>query len=311
MSEESTNKSYSCCGSKPTADKNENQGNNQVIDSVDVRQKIRNQYGAIASGKPDPTSNEGKNLKDSENSGYTNYSNSDLESIPQGAELGLGTGNPVALAQIQEGETIVDLGSGAGVDCFLASKQTGATGKVIGVDMTPEMLDRARRNKTKGDYSNVEFRLGEIEHLPIADNSVDLIISNCVINLSLDKSQVFKDAYRVLKPGGRILISDIVLEENFPDAVKKELDKTPGCVSRASTKVDYVEVIERAGFEKVEIIEKNIITPRVQSKMHKGDVVKRKIIVSGKEIDVDLTSEEDEKLETLVQKAHIRGFKPI
>jgi len=312
MSEESENKSYSCCGPKSTASKSENQDKFDLESASDVRQKIRSQYGAIASNKKDIADHEVKESNDSEDCGcgYTNYSDTDLESIPKGSELGLGTGNPVALAEIKEGETIVDLGSGAGVDVFLAAKQTGPNGKVIGVDMTPEMIDRARRNKKQDEYANVEFRLGEIEHLPIADNSVDLMISNCVINLSLDKSQVFKDTYRVLKPGGRILISDVVLEEKFPEIIQKELDKMPGCVSRASTKAEYIDVIRKAGFEKVEIIENSIISPRAQPKKTEGELIERTLVVSGREIKVDLTAEEDGKLQSLVQKAHIQAFKP-
>ena len=140
---------------------------------------------------------------------------------------------------------------------------------------------------------------------------MDLIISNCVINLSLDKSQVFKDAYRVLKPGGRILISDVVLEDKFPAVIQKELDKMPGCVSRASTKKDYIEVIEKAGFERVEVVENINITPQAKPMKLKNETVKRRIVISGKEIDVELAAEEDKKLETLVQKAHIKGFKPL
>jgi len=313
MSEESENKSIGCCGSSSTTNKSGNQDKNVRNEQTNIRKSIRNQYGAIATNKSDSTIQEAKISDSSENCGcgYTNYSDKEIQSIPQGADLGLGTGNPVALAKILEGEVVVDLGSGAGVDCFLASKKTGPTGKVIGVDMTPEMVDRARRNKTQGDYSNVEFRLGEIEHLPVADNSVDLLISNCVINLSLDKSQVFKDAYRVLKPGGRILISDVVLEDNFPAVIQKELDKMPGCVSRASTREDYIDVIEKAGFERVEVVENIDITPQARPTRLKNGTVKRRIVISGKEIEVELTAEEDEKLETLVQKAHIQGFKPF
>ena len=312
MSKESENKSISCCGSKSTTNKSENQDNFGRDKTTDVRQDIRNQYGKIAANRSDSTMQEGKISQDSEKCGcgYTNYTDTDIQGIPQGANLGLGTGNPVALAKIVEGEIIVDLGSGAGVDCFLASKQTGPTGKVIGVDMTPEMIDRARKNKKQGEYSNVEFRLGEIEHLPVGDNSVDLLISNCVINLSIDKSQVFKEAYRILKPGGRILISDVVLEENFPEAIQKELDKVPGCVSRASTKEDYIDVIENAGFEKVEIVEYSNITPQASSTKLNDESVKRRLVISGKEIEVDLTAKEDKGLETLVQKAHIQAFKP-
>lgn len=183
------------------------------------------------------------------------YSDEDMASVPDGANLGLGCGNPIALASLKEGEVVLDLGSGAGFDCFLASQKVGSTGKVIGVDMTPEMLDRARENVRKGEYKNVEFRLGEIENLPVADNSVDAIISNCVINLSVDKPRVFSEAFRVLKPGGRVMVSDIVLLQALPDFVRNSVSAYVGCVAGAMRIDEYVNTIRRAGFKEVKIVE--------------------------------------------------------
>jgi ubiquinone/menaquinone biosynthesis C-methylase UbiE len=182
------------------------------------------------------------------------YTEDELKSIPQGSDMGLGCGNPVALASLREGETVVDLGSGGGIDCFLAAKKVGARGKVIGVDMTPEMIDKARENARKTKHSNVEFRLGEIENLPVADNTADAIISNCVINLTPNKKKVFEEAFRVLKPGGRIMVSDIVLTTELPEAVKKGAHPA-SCVQGAIMKDKYVETIRNAGFQNVEITE--------------------------------------------------------
>ncbi len=186
------------------------------------------------------------------------YTDADLSEVPDGANLGLGCGNPVALASLQEGETVLDLGSGAGFDCFLASSRVGLQGKVIGVDMTPEMLDRARENARKGKYRNVEFRLGEIEHLPVADNSVDAIISNCVINLSPDKKTVFQEAFRVLKPGGRLMVSDIVVLKDLPDFIKQSISAYIGCLAGAIRKNDYLKAIKTAGFQDVKIVDESI-----------------------------------------------------
>ncbi|MFX1290520.1 MAG: arsenite methyltransferase [Promethearchaeota archaeon] len=181
------------------------------------------------------------------------YTEEEQKSVPEGSNLGLGCGNPTAFASIKEGETVVDLGSGAGFDCFLAANKVGKTGKVIGVDMTPQMIDTARENAYKGNYENVEFRLGEIENLPVADNTADLIISNCVINLSPDKDKVFQEAYRVLKPGGKLMVSDIVLKEELPEDIKNSIDAYVGCVSGAILKDEYLKKIESAGFKDVEI----------------------------------------------------------
>lgn len=182
------------------------------------------------------------------------YSEEELKTVPEGANLGLGCGNPVALASLKEGETVLDLGSGAGFDCFLASSKVGAAGKVIGVDMTPEMLDRARENARKRNYSNVEFRLGEIENLPVADNQVDIVISNCVINLSPDKKRVFAEAFRVLKPGGRLMVSDIVLLKELPASILNSIQAYVGCISGASRKEDYLNNIKSAGFKDIRIV---------------------------------------------------------
>jgi ubiquinone/menaquinone biosynthesis C-methylase UbiE len=182
------------------------------------------------------------------------YSPEDLQAVPDGANLGLGCGNPVALASLRAGETVVDLGAGAGFDCFLAAKQVGATGHVIGVDMTPEMLDKARANARKGSYENVEFRLGEIENLPVADNSADIIISNCVINLSTDKGRVFHEAFRVLKPGGRLMVSDIVLLKELPAELQESVAAYTGCVAGALRKDDYLQQIAAAGFREVQVL---------------------------------------------------------
>lgn len=182
------------------------------------------------------------------------YSAEELQAIPEEARMGLGCGNPTALASLKEGEVVLDLGAGGGIDCFLAAIAVGKTGKAIGVDMTPEMLHRARDNARKGGYDNVEFRLGEIENLPVADNSIDAVISNCVINLSPDKARVFKEAYRVLKPGGRVMVSDMVLTRELPEDIKNSLAAYAGCVAGASLKEDYLATIAEAGFEDVEVL---------------------------------------------------------
>lgn len=185
------------------------------------------------------------------------YSDEELKSVPEGANLGLGCGNPIALASLREGDTVMDLGSGAGFDCFLAAAKVGQKGRVIGVDMTPEMIDKARENARKGGYGNVEFRLGEIENLPAADNSVDVVVSNCVINLSPDKERVFKETHRVLKPDGRLMVSDIVLLKELPEGIKNSIDAYIGCLSGAMMKDEYLKTIEEAGFQEIRILEES------------------------------------------------------
>lgn len=181
------------------------------------------------------------------------YTEEELKAIPESANLGLGCGNPVALASLRKGETVLDLGSGAGLDCFLAANKVGEEGRVIGVDMTPEMVEKARENARQGDYTNVEFRLGEIENLPAADNSVDVVISNCVINLVPDKRRVFKETFRVLRPGGRLMVSDIVLLKELPDVIKNSIEAYIGCLSGAILRDEYIGAIEAAGFQDVRI----------------------------------------------------------
>ncbi len=188
------------------------------------------------------------------------YAEEDMQNVPEGANLGLGCGNPIALASLKEGETVLDLGSGAGFDCFLAANKVGSTGKVIGVDMTAEMVEKAKENARKGLYTNVEFRLGEIEQLPVDDNSVDVVISNCVINLVPDKNDAFKEAYRVLKPGGRIMVSDVVLLKPLPKSIQNSVEAYIGCLSGAMMRDDYLKVISKAGFKNVKVLGENTFT---------------------------------------------------
>jgi SAM-dependent methyltransferase len=188
------------------------------------------------------------------------YSDEDLKTAPEGANLGLGCGNPVALASLKEGEIVLDLGSGAGFDCYLAAGQVGQTGRVIGVDMTPDMLSKARDNAVKGGFANVEFRLGEIEHLPVPDNHVDAVISNCVINLSPEKDQVFREVFRVLKTGGRLMVSDIVLLRELPGAIRESIAAYVGCVAGAVLKDRYLEAMRSAGFEDVQVIGQDVFS---------------------------------------------------
>jgi SAM-dependent methyltransferase len=183
------------------------------------------------------------------------YTTQEINAVPDGANLGLGCGNPTAYASLRKGEIVLDLGSGVGFDCFLAAKKVGKGGKVIGVDMTPEMLDKARENADQGGYSNVEFRLGEIENLPVADKTVDIVMSNCVINLSPNKKRVFTEAFRVLKPGGRLMVSDIVLLQELPQFIKNSVAGYIGCISGAILKENYLDAIHQAGFHEVIVID--------------------------------------------------------
>ena len=188
------------------------------------------------------------------------YTDEEILSVPLEANMGLGCGNPIALASLKKGERVLDLGSGGGLDCFLASKQVGETGYVIGVDMTPEMVRLARKNAQESGVTNVEFRLGEIEHLPVEDGSIDVIISNCVINLSADKKQVFKEAFRVLKPGGRLSITDVVAIKQIPQNIKQDLELIAGCIGGAEYVEEIRKMLQDAGFRNIRM------EPRVNSR---------------------------------------------
>ena len=229
----------------------------------DVRRAVRGRYGKIgAAGKAgpgccppgccssdvsEPTTCSAQGSKD------LGYSKEELSAVPEGADLGLGCGNPQAIAALRPGETVLDLGSGGGIDCFLAARQVGETGRVIGVDMTPEMIDRARQSAAEAGTRNVEFRLGEIEHLPVADRTVDVILSNCVINLSPDKPAVFREAFRILRPGGRLAISDIVATAPLPEDVRSNMELHVGCVAGAATLDEVESMLTDAGFVDVRI----------------------------------------------------------
>jgi arsenite methyltransferase len=228
------------------------------------------------------------------------YSEEEIKSVPEGSNMGLGCGNPTALASLKKGETVLDLGAGGGFDCFLAAEKVGNTGLVIGVDMTPEMIEKARENAEKENFKNVEFRLGEIENLPVADNSVDIIISNCVINLSSDKERVFEEAFRVLKRGGRIMVSDIVLTKKLPSSIKKSIAAHVGCLAGAMIKDIYLEVIREAGFKDVRIMMENIMP----LKHAENDPTAKAIIEDSK-----VTPEEIRSLENSILSISVYGIK--
>ncbi|MGL1934287.1 MAG: arsenite methyltransferase [Fibrobacterales bacterium] len=229
------------------------------IKNDQIRKSVRETYGKIALSDATVTSCCAPSCCDDSGSSAKatsmelGYSSSDVNEVPEGANMGLGCGNPKAIASLQKGETVLDLGSGGGFDAFLAVQEVGKAGSVIGVDMTSEMVSKARANADKLGHSNVDFRLGEIEHLPVADSVVDVIISNCVINLSPEKLQVFKEAYRVLKPGGRLAISDVVATAKMPEKVKGDMALYTGCIAGASPISDIEAMLKDAGFENISI----------------------------------------------------------
>jgi SAM-dependent methyltransferase len=228
-----------------------------------IRNSVKERYGEIARNKEHesghPSSCCGNVIDPFDlihpqvQSTQMGYSAEQISSVPVDAVMGLGCGNPQAIAALQPGEVVLDLGSGAGFDCFLAARQVGETGKVIGIDMTPDMIKRARENAAKGAYSNVEFRLGEIENMPVDGNCIDVILSNCVINLSPDQGAVYKEAYRVLKPGGRLAISDMVASGEMPAEIREDLDLHSSCVSGALQIDELVQILTEAGFREIKI----------------------------------------------------------
>lgn len=223
-----------------------------------IRKAVREAYAKVAKGQGSccgPSASCCASSTAESISAHIGYSKKELKAAPEGANLGLGCGNPLAQASLEKGEIVLDLGSGGGFDCFLAARKVGKTGKVIGIDMTPEMIEKAWRNAKKGGFENVEFRLGEIEKLPVEDASVDVIISNCVINLSPDKRKVFKEAFRALKPGGRLMVSDIVLSKKLPTAILKSVSAYVGCISGAVLKDAYLAAIKAAGFGEIDIMD--------------------------------------------------------
>ncbi len=261
MSEESSCCAPSCCSEETAAQ--------QHKQSDDIRNNVRESYAKVAEAS---NHNESCGVESSccgvsddidintLNSLRLGYSDDDLENVPEGADMGLGCGNPRAIAGLSIGEVVVDLGSGGGFDAFLAAREVGESGQVIGIDMTPTMISKARNNADKACFESVEFRLGEIENLPVADNTADVIISNCVINLSPNKARVFKEAHRILKPGGRLAISDVVASCEMPEEMKNDLALYSGCMAGASLIHELENFMQDAGFSEIKI------TPKDESK---------------------------------------------
>ena len=228
----------------------------EVMEDKDgVKKYVKDRYGqiAVSSGTAGCSCCSSCTPDYTQQAEEIGYSKEEIDNLLDGTVVGLGCGNQTALAELKEGETVVDLGSGGGIDAFLAAQKVGREGKVIGIDMTPEMIEKAQKNAMTGGYGNVEFKLGEIENLPLEDNTADVIISNCVINLSTDKPAVFKEMLRVLKPGGRFLISDLVTEGELPEEVRKSFAAWASCIAGALEKQEYLDIIEKTGFKEIEV----------------------------------------------------------
>ncbi len=267
----------------------------------EIKKAVRDGYARVANqGSSCCSSMCCGTAKPKETSKKVGYTEEELQAVPSGSNLGLGCGNPTALASIKEGETVLDLGSGAGFDCFLASNKVGPKGKVIGVDMTPEMVARARANAAKGGYKNIEFRQGEIEKLPVEDNTIDVIISNCVINLVPDKEKAFKEAFRVLKPGGRLMVSDIVLLKELPEFVKDSIEAYIGCVSGALMKDNYLSAMRSAGFQDVNVVDESVFALDCVS----SDPIGQSILKS-----LDISAGQIKKIENSIASIKVGGTK--
>ena len=268
----------------------------------EVKKAIREGYARVAKqASPCCSSNCCGTSKPEEIGKKIGYTEEEMQEVPLGSNLGLGCGNPTALASIKKGEMVLDLGSGAGFDCFLASKMVGPNGKIIGIDMTAEMVAKARDNALKGGYNNVEFRQGEIEALPVEDSTIDVIISNCVINLVPNKEKAFREAFRVLKSGGRLMVSDIVLLKKLPDFVKDSIEAYVGCVAGAVTKDRYLDAIKSAGFIDVIVIDETVFPLDCMTNDPTGQAILKSLGGS---------SEQLKEVEASIASIKVCGIKP-
>ncbi len=284
---------------------------------ADIRTTVRQHYGEAASSfKPKASGGCGCGSSQTleEDSASKLYPASELETLPEDVTgLSMGCGDPITLASLQPGQTVLDLGSGGGIDCFMAARKVGETGHVIGVDMTAEMLEKARANQAKIGFKNVEFRLGEIEHLPVADGTVDVIISNCVVNLSPDKPQVFREAYRVLRPGGKFAVSDTVTSGPLPETVRASLNEWAGCIAGSLEENEYVSMLKEAGFSDVKItrnyFDDETVDEYIKSAEAGSCCGSEKADEKGKGIDLKAIDLDRKAIQELLFSANITAFK--